>query len=130
MISPINKRIEVITTTCIINPITGKPEKSKVLLIINAERIIIATFIKLFAISIVASKRFGVPNNLIIILVDLSFCNLIFSICEGFKEKNAISDPDIKAEHNNKTSVNIKEITTLKVNVLNKMPAKIHNIHK
>ena len=130
IISPINKMIAVITTTWTIKPIMGKSEKSKHRLIMNVEIMIIATFAKLFAISIVASKRFGLPKSLMIISLVLSFRILIFSICEGFNEKKAISEPDINAEHKSKTSISISATTTLKVKGFKRMLTKIQSTHK
>lgn len=68
------------------------------------------TLIKLFDISIVASNCFGFVRRSII---DLSFFPpLTFndSISEGESEKNAVSDPEISPEKNNKI-ININNET-------------------
>ena len=79
----------------------------------NDDMIIMAIFIILLAISIVASNNFGDAINLIITLclfVEDAF-NLFLS--EGDKPKNAISDPEIKPDPINRKKQEIKGIRKL-----------------
>lgn len=77
-----------------------------------------ATFTKLFEISMVASNRFGRSKSLIIKLFFFDFSPRSCFRCGGSSEKNAISDPDINAEHtSNKIIINIL-IATAGVNAL------------
>ena len=78
-----------------------------------------ATFTKLLAISIVASKRFGLSNSDKIILSFFSFLFRIFSSCQALSEKYATSDPEIIAEKNNKIKRTTKPIKASRLKVLN-----------
>ena len=65
--------------------------------------ITIPTLTRLLAINIVARRRLGVSSKLIIRLCELVFELRISLSCEGDSEKNAVSEPDAAAEHNNKS---------------------------
>ena len=76
--------------------IVGEHGKVIAIEVKKADKITIATFIKLLAINIVANSLFGFCNN-----CKTSLCNLslsISSISVGLNEKKATSDPEIKAE--------------------------------
>ena len=55
-----------------------------------------AILIKLFEISIVASNLFGLVNNFLIFFIKLS--SEFSGILDLFKEKNATSLPEVKAD--------------------------------
>ena len=63
-----------------------------------------AMFTKLFAIKIVASNFLGLNNKDWIILSFEFSDSSISSNCIGVREKKATSEPEIRAENNNKTS--------------------------
>ncbi len=80
-------------------------ERSKSLLIMKLERMTMATFTKLLAISMVAKRRFGLSSRLIISLLFLDLVPRSKFICEGPNEKKAISEPEIRAEQAMSTSM-------------------------
>ncbi len=63
------------------------------------------TLIKLFEIRIVANNCFGIVNRRIIALSFLLFLIFILSISDGEREKNAVSDPEIKPENNSNIKI-------------------------
>jgi hypothetical protein len=69
-----------------------------------------ATFTKLFAISMVASKRFGRSRSHNISLAEFVWDSLSSLKCCGVSEKKAVSEPDIMAEKNSNTSMLSKDI--------------------
>ena len=75
----------------------------------------IATFIKLLVINIVASNRFGDSSKRIIKISFFAVLVLISLSWAGVREKKAISVPDIIAENNNNRKTIKKFITVPKV---------------
>ena len=80
-------------------------EKLKRDAVIKVEIITMPTFIKLLAINMVANKRSGIFNSLIIILLALDSFFSILPFIEGLSEKKATSDPEIKAENISRTII-------------------------
>ena len=76
---------------------------------------------KLFAIRIVASNRFGIFRSERISLFVFVSSELITFNCAGFSEKKAISEPEINAEKNNSVIITSK----LKIISREKLPVKI-----
>lgn len=96
--------------TSITKPSRGYSVKSKMARVRYVERITIPTLMKLFAISIVANKRFGFSSKLRISLFFFPFEFWISLSCCGLSEKNAISDPDTNAEQNSSSKITTKPI--------------------
>ena len=71
-----------------------------------------ATFTKLFEISMVASNRFGELSMRTIkpLFLLLSLFNSSFSV--GFNEKKATSEPEMSAENKSRTNRMITDIST------------------
>jgi len=67
-------------------------------------------FIKLFDIKIVANSRFGFSNKASIFLINLLL--LSSGICALSSEKNATSQPDVRADKIRKTDIKIILIIT------------------
>ena len=84
----------------------------------NVEIITTPTLIKLIVISNVASNSFGRSNNFKTSLYLISEPVLSSLKSLGVKEKNAISEPEIKAEINNNTIIAKILNTILKEKVL------------
>ena len=66
---------------------------------------------KLFAARMVASRRSGIPYSFKVRKAFFDFLVFKLLIFEGEREKNATSEPDIKAEdtnNSNKTSIQMK----------------------
>jgi hypothetical protein len=72
---------------------------------------IIATFIKLFAIKIVAKSRFGFSSNCNATMADLLFEESNSSFSLGPIEKKATSEPETIADIKSKTISAIPKIT-------------------
>ena len=95
----------MIPATCIRKLIQSDiEEKSKTLLIVYVDNIIIATFTKLFDINIVANNFFGADKRLFTLWWAFDSEELSVSFSDGLSEKKATSEPDIKAE--NKSRIN------------------------
>ena len=77
-------------------------------MVINVDKTIIATLMKLLAIRIVASSFGGSPNNSLTssFLRDLEFLSSFLS--EGLREKKATSAPEMSPEHSNNVAVDVK----------------------
>ena len=73
----------------------------------KSDKTTIPILIKLLLIKIVANKVRGISLSLIIRSDVLLFSCFRSSISLGDKEKNATSDPEIKAEHNSKIMIRI-----------------------
>ena len=94
-----------------INPRTGVSLKSKRVLLINAARMIIAIFTVLFATRTVLRSLSGILKSFITDRACLLLSDLIRLISLGLREKNATSEPDIKAEQKSRTAKIINPIT-------------------
>ena len=79
----------------------------------NDEMIIIAIFITLLAISIVASNNLGDAINLIITLCLFFEDTFNLFLSEGDSPKNAISDPEIKPDPINRKKQEMRGIRKL-----------------
>ena len=64
MTSPSKSKINVTTTTCMVNSIIGEFEKLNNSAVIYVDKIIMATLKKLFATKIVAKRLLGSFNSL------------------------------------------------------------------
>ena len=82
-------------------------------LIKKVERITIAIFIKLLAISIVASSLLGFKSKDITLLSEIKLDLLSLLLFFGEILKKATSDPDIRAERNSKTTTKVRPIRIL-----------------
>ena len=80
--------------------------------LIDANRIMIAMFIKLFATNMVANNFCGFCRSLETISIGLDFSSSSESISNRVRENKATSAPEIKAEHSNKIINNTKPDTT------------------
>ena len=93
-----------------------------------AERITIATFIKLLIIKIVANSKFGFSNNF---STAKSFLfSFKCSISLGLNEKKATSVPEIKADAKIKAIIQIAVIKKFILNKCNFIPEKTDIIAK
>ncbi len=73
---------------------------------IEANKITIAIFIKLFKIRIVANSRFGFDNNLLINCKFLE-CPYLENRVFWLREKSATSDPEINADNSKHIIIDI-----------------------
>ena len=109
--SPKSNNKKVITTTCTTNSSHSIPLKLNKLAEIYVERIMIPTFTKLFAISIVANSCLGFFRKLSKRFASLDFSFPSASISLGLSAKKATSAPEINAEvANNPRRINIEII--------------------
>lgn len=69
-----------------------------------ADKMMIATFTRLFVMRIVANRRRGVERSCSILEAVFDFSFLSMSSSGGAIEKKATSDPEISAEHNIRTT--------------------------
>lgn len=75
-----------------------------------------AIFTKLFDTRMVASNCCGLSMSLTAILSVLDLLSFNFNKSEGLSAKNATSDPEIRAEQNNKTIVSANPMDEAKLN--------------
>ena len=80
--------------------------------LIDANKIMIAMFIKLFATNMVANNFCGFCRSLETISIGLDFFSSSESMSNRVRENKATSAPEIKAEHNNSISKSAKPDTT------------------
>ena len=74
------------------------------------------TFIKLFAIRIVASSFLGLSNRWVILRLLMLLDSFKSLLLVAEREKNATSEPDIIAER--KTNITIKKIASPRLGVI------------
>ena len=91
------------------SPVNGMPEKASIL----KKKIIMAMFINVLVITIVAKSFLGLDSSDVMSEPFLGLLVFIVSRSKGVSENNATSVPDINAEQNSRNTMAAKPVTRL-----------------